>query len=304
MIQHFEGKERVDIKKFSEELGKPESEKTFANKVFLNFPINNEFKHKALCFERCTFSKVTFNRATIKNMEFTHCVFIDCFFRETTFKVVDFSNVTFINCSFYNMKIENTNFFYTEWDNSYIKYNEIKDSLPSRHNSRKRLCKTMARNSLDAGNINDYKAFFFEARKASDQEYISRIFRKEEYYKENYNFYDSVKSLGRLIFSKLNWAIWGYGEKIQNVVISSMFVIFLFAMLHMLNPAIDNLESSKFISSLYLSICSFITLSPDPSLNVETTDFVFRYLISIEGLIGIAFMGVFTAALFRNVSYR
>ncbi len=304
MIQHYKEKNIVDIEKLVKELKEEEINHKFENSLFLNYGFSKETIMNGLVFERCTFSKLSFTDVILKNIQFNHCIFIDCYFNKTTFDLVGFENVSFINCSLNKMKINNTKFFYTEWENTYIKYDEIKTSLPVEHNMRKRLCKVMAKNCLSDGNVEGYKQYFFESKRAGEREYISRILRKDEYYKKHFNPYDSIKSVVKLGLSKINWLVWGYGERIINVFISSAFIILLFAIIYLFNPEISKLESHKFVSAMYLSICSFVTMSPASSFEVQSTDFIFRYFVALEGLIGVAFMGVFTAALFRNVNSR
>lgn len=293
MEQHYKGKNEESIDSLK-------SIEVFNNKLFLNDGMDNSFEYKNISFERCTFSKISFKDVKMKNIEYRHCVFIECYFKNTVFNKIDFNNSIFIKCYFNNMNIIDTSFFYTEWENTFIKFEEIVDSLPKIHNYRSRLCRTMASNCLNDGNVQEYKKYFFEVKRASEEKYKEIILRRKPYYKREYDLYDSFKHIFKLIFSKLNGLVWGYGEKIQNIFFSSCFIIIVFSLLYLFNPQISSLKSNNYISALYVSICNFLTTSPDIVFN----DFYFKYLTTLESFFGIAFMGFFIAALFRNVNSR
>ena len=293
MEQHYKGKIEENVDNLKTNL-------IFENNLFINDGLDNTFEYRNMHFERCTFSKVSFKDIKMKNIEYNHCVFIECYFKNTVLNKIDFSNCTFIKCGFHNVNITDTCFFYTEWESTFIKFEELFDCLPKIYNYRTRLCKTMARNCLDDGNIVEYRKYFFEVKRASEDKYKEIILRRKKYYREKYNVYDSIKYLFKFIFSKINGLVWGYGEKIQNVLYSSCFVIFVFSILYQSDSQISNLKSNNYLSALYVSICNFLTISSDITFH----DLYFKYLAALEGFLGLAFMGFFIAALFRNVNSR
>lgn len=293
MEQHYKGK-------IEENIDSLKSIASFDNKLFLNDGMDSSFEYKNINFERCTFSKISLKDVKMKNIEYRHCVFIGCYFKNTVFNKIDFNNSIFIKCDFNNMTIIDTSFFYTEWEHTFIKFEDIVDSLPKIHNYRSRLCSTMARNCLNDGNVKEYKKYFFEVKHASEEKYKEIIIRRKPYYKREYDLYDSFKHIFKFIFSKINGLVWGYGEKIQNIFFSSGFIIIAFSLIYISNPQISSLKSNNYVSALYVSICNFLTISPD----IAFTDLYFKYLATLEGFLGIAFMGFFISALFRNVNSR
>lgn len=293
MEQHYKGKVQEDISALK-------THKLFENKLFLNDGMDSNFQYNNMHLERCTFSKISFKDVKIKYIEYKHCVFIECYFKKAVFDKVDFRNCIFIKCDFNNMKITDTCFFYTEWENTFIKFEELYNCLPRIYNYRSRLCRIMARNCLSDGNVAEYRKYFFEVKHASENKYKEIILRRTDYYRTKYTRYDSLKHIFKFIFSKLNGLVWGYGEKIENILYSSIFIIVAFSFLYTVHPQISGLKSSKNISALYVSICNFLTISPHIIFN----DLHFKYITALESFFGMAFMGFFIAALFRNVNSR
>lgn len=293
MQQYYIGKEQSEIEILS-------SNTELENKIFINDGLDKEIEYNNISCSRITFSKISFNNIKITKSLFNHCVFIGCYFNKSTLQHIDFKNCTFIECEFNSMNISNCNFFYTNWKSTYIKFNELKKSLPSKHNHRSRLCKVMAQNCINDGNIAEYKKYFLESIKAREEQYLSIILRNEGFYSQNYTQIDSIKNIFKLFKSKFSGYAWGHGESITKILLSSIFNVIIFAHIYLYSEVISNLSSGRFINALYVSFCNFLTISSD----ITFSENFFRYITIIEGFTGIIFAGLFVTVLFKKINTR
>lgn len=293
--QYYIGKKEASIEELKS------SKETIANSLFINDSLNKKCDHsyKHIELERCTLSKISFNDVSLTHISFSHCTFIECYFNKAQLSKVAFNNCTFIKCYFNKIKLSDCSFFYTEWENNYIKFNELYNCLPLRYNNRSRLCKVMAKSCLEDGNLKEYRKYFFEQIHSRENHYKEIILRRDEFY-QTYTIGDVVVNILKLITSKISGLIWGYGEKISNIIYSSMFIVLLYSLIYLKSSNIMLLESDKYITSLYVSLCNFLTISCD----ITFSDTFFRYATAIEGFIGIAFMGLFVTSLFKNINTR
>lgn len=298
MQQYYIGKQEGNIDEIEEN-------ENYDGLMFLNngFDRNKQYEH--INFNRCTFSMVSFLKCKLENVKFEHCIFVECYFKKSELNQIKYSNCKFICCVFSGIKMVNCEFFYTEWEKSYIKYNEIIGCMPKKSNYRRRLCKVMARNCLDDGNIDEYRKFFFEEKEAAENKYLDIVFMRDEYNTQNYKFYDRIRYVIKYIGSIINKKIWGYGEKISNILVTCLLVISIFTLCFLPTQTIDNNTSieqfgSKIFNSIYVSVCNFFGLSCEIALE----EMGWRYLAIFEGAIGIALMGILVAALFRRINPR
>ncbi|MGD1838009.1 MAG: pentapeptide repeat-containing protein [Nitrososphaeraceae archaeon] len=293
MQEHYVGKKERYVEGIT-------SSASYKNQLFINDGLDRKLNYELIKFEKCTFSKIGFREVKFNNTQFNHCVFIGCYFQQTKFKNITFSNCIFIKCGFYNCDISFCDFFYTEWENTVINYKDVKHSLPEKHNLRKKLCRKIANEWLKVGDFSEFKLFFFESKSAQEQQYKAIFRRKEDYYKQRYDAVDSVINLFKYILSKFEKYVWGYGEKLNNVIWTSFIIITLFSGIYYFSPKLQVVTGNKVLTSLYISITYFLTLSCD----ITYTEPFYRIVTSIEGFFGIALMGFFVAALYRRINSR
>lgn len=295
MYQYYIGKKEASLKLL-------ELNTLIENRLFYNDGLENKdkYKYSGIKANRCTFSRISFNKIDMAMSKFMHCVFVDCYLKSSELRHIEFRNCIFINCQFSDVKIKSCDFFYTEWDNTVIKFDELYDSLPKIHNNRSRLCKVMAKNFLEDGNIAEYRKYFFESIRAREKHYKEIILRRESFYSEEYNIFDSLKYTPKLIVSKINGIAWNHGESVRKIVFSSSIIVIIFATLYSINKemAIEGIQ--KYSTALYISLCNFLTLSCD----ITFSDVVFRTLTILEGFTGIIFAGLFVTALVKKINMR
>ncbi|BCN32012.1 pentapeptide repeat-containing protein [Anaeromicropila herbilytica] len=293
MYQYYIGKEEKTFEEIYKSIDNN-------NLIFSNDSFEPQNANATLNFNRCTFSMVSFHNIEFDISNFSFCVFIGCYFKSSKFSRINFKNCTFIDCGFYDTMFENFEFFYSEWNNSYIKFENIKNSIPSEYNYRKKFCKTMAINCIKAGNMDEYKKYFFESMRAKELNYKAIILREEKYYKDNYSNFDSIRYSVKFMFSKISGLVWGYGERISNVIYSIIVVLLIYAGIYYCTNDITNVKNINLESSIYLSIASFFNINIGYNFNsinlkvISITEYVF----------GLVFIGMVVTYLFRYIDSR
>lgn len=272
------------------------------NRLFVNTGLEQNYKYIHIEVDRSTFSKISFNKINLQHSNFRHCTFIDCYFRHSYLRHIIFENCVFINCKFSDNTIENCDFNYTEWDSTTIKYDELCNSFPIKYNHKSRLCKVIAKNFLEDGNLAEYRKFFYESIKAREEHYKEIISRRNEYYKNTYNLHDSISYIPKLIFSKISGTVWGHGEKIRHIIFSSITIIFIFSLIYSCSSTIKGDFIKKYTNALYVSFCNFLTISSNITFSNE--EVLYRNLTVVEGFIGTIFAGLFITALVKKISVR
>ncbi|MFH5186320.1 pentapeptide repeat-containing protein [Paenibacillus sp. TAB 01] len=281
--------------------------------IYEGIIISDERKDKELKWDHrtinhSTFAKVSFKESTLSNCNFSLSVFIDCYFKKTSLENINFVGCKFINCTFDNIKLVQCDIRFTVFENCYIEYDEVKNCLPAQSNIRWKMCTNLALESLRAGDSENYRKFFFEEKSACEEHYLGMLLQKEKYYKQKYDTIDRIVGLIKYINSQISKLIWGYGERIQNLVVVIFFILLIFAICYNMQDSVFKEANSSqaiakklnFSESLYLSFCNFLTITSDfTSIN----PFV-RTITVIEGTFGVVLMGFFVAALFRFINRR
>jgi hypothetical protein len=309
--QYFENRDKCRIDQLDESLTKIE------NMLFANEKIDNKIekddksplfkksilKNRSICSS--TFASIGFKESIFEFISLAHCVFIDCYFKRAKFNNVDFTGCIFINCNFEGAIFARCDFRYVKFENCFVKFEDLVNNLPTEVNLRWHLCRDISIECLHKGDIEEYRKYFFEEKRASERHYFKVLVHKNDdiYYKK-YNWVDGLKGIGAFIFSKLNKILWGYGEKLSRLIDNIIIVILFFTFVYWNNciklTANDNEMAKGFWDCLYISSCNFFTISS----NYISTDPFMRFATTSEGVIGMILMGFFVAALFRFINRR
>lgn len=260
---------------------------------------------KALVINQSTFANMGFRYNRFEDCDFHHCVFIDCYFKDTEFSHIFFIGCKFINCNFEDAVFHRCDFDYASFHDCYIEFDNLYNSLPTRNNLRWKLCINLSLECLKAGNSKDYRRFFFEEKKASERYYWDLFCQKSGYHRDKYSFVDSIRGLLYLVASKFNCIIWGYGERLQNVLYVALAIIFIFAAIYFNLGTVFKVDGYlvglTFSQAFYHSLCNFITVSSDITSAFSHTA---RLAAALEGCFGVIILGFFVASLFRYVNRR
>lgn len=275
--------------------------------------ISDEREDEKLTWENVTinhstFSNVSFKKSKIRKTDLSFCVFIDCYFKYTEMENVKLLSCKFINCTFDDIKLIESDIRFAVFDKCIIDYEEIVGCLPAQSNLKWKLCTNLALESLRIGDYVNYRKFFFSEKHACESHYFSIFIQRESYYKKKYDTLDRFVGLIQFLLSRISRIIWGYGEKIQNLVVVIISTIIGFAILYYFqgdvfkeaNSVNTELKNLNFLESLYLSFCNTLTISSDFTSAHQGV----RILTVIEGTMGVILMGFFVAALFRFINRR
>lgn len=283
--------------------------KQFDNVLLINSRPDQDLDANNLVVTHSTFAHMGFKKSKLNGCNFSHNVFIDCYFKNAYFENIIFLGCKFINCTFDNITLVQCDFRYATFQNCYVDFKDMLPNLPnlpSFHNVRWKMCTNLALESLRAGSTEDYRKYFYEEKKSSEQHFWEMFRRKEKYYRnKKYGTWDSIEGLVKYSASKINKMIWGYGENIFQLIRVMLFTIIIFALfLFRSGEFYENGNGeSRFLGlgeSFYVSVCNFFTINS----GFQTTSTFPRFLIALEGFIGMMLMGFFIAALFRYINRR
>ncbi|WP_158602402.1 pentapeptide repeat-containing protein [Cohnella endophytica] len=300
MNQYFMGRHEKELMSIPQD-------RFHINLVFCNQRPDKALKKSRLTITHSTFANISFLESELTKCDFSHCIFINCYFKKTKLNNIIFVGCKFINCKFDKIELAQSDLRYTSFENCYINYEDIKGCLPSESNIRWSICTNLALEGLRAGNSEQYKRFFFEEKSASEEHYLEMFFQRKKYYKENYDTLDRISGLSKYLYSKLSRLIWGYGERIQNLILVIVATITTFSFLYRAQGSVFHLtslpletQSLSYKESFYFSICNFLTISSDFS----SSDTNIRTFTLIECSLGLIMLGFFVAGLFRFINRR
>jgi hypothetical protein len=257
--------------------------------------------------QHCTFANIGFKKSKLIHCDFSHSVFIGCYFKRTIFEHVTFHNTKFINCKFDRVTLICCDFrYYPSFEGCIIEFNAIYPNLPTEHNLRFELCRNLAIESIRLWDSKEYKKFFNEQKSSSEKHYIEMFKQNLDYYKTHYGWWDRIIGLYNYILSKIDKYLWGYGEKIKQLLSVILIVISTFAIFYynyknvFKENGTKGFRSISIWESFYVSSCNFFTITSD----FTSSNPGVRFLTSIEGFVGLVLMGFFVAALFRYINRR
>lgn len=273
------------------------------DKIFANERVDENWNKKHLSINNCTFSKMGFKKSKFSQCDLSFCVFIDCYFKKAEIEQTKFVSCIFIRCNFDFTFFNDCNFEYATFDDCFVPYKQMKNNLPhEKENLCLDLCKNLAIQSLNLGEIKDYREYLFEQRHADERHSIKKLFHKSDSYYKKYNLFEGICGLFSFIKSKISQFCWGYGEKLATLIRNIVFLILACAVPYYICRAdifCEHLKIDSFWSAIYLSTCSFLNIS-----NVTFNTTLLRIVWITENIIGVIFIGLFVTALFRRINKR
>lgn len=297
MQQYFENRfpmKTTDIPNYSD---------TIQDKIFANERIDINWNAKQLSIKNCTFAKMGFKESKFSQCDFSFCVFIDCYFKKAEFEQINFTSCIFIRCNFDSAFFNDCNFEYTTFDNCFIPYKQMKNNLPyDKENLCADLCKNLAIQCLNLGEVDDYREYLFEQRHAGERHSIKKLFHKNGTYYDKYNLFEGICGFFEYIKSKISQFCWGYGEKLGTLIRNILLLLVVCAVPYYVdrgNITSNSYSINDFWGALYLSICSFLNIS-----NVNFESAFLKVVWLGENIVGVVFIGLFVTALFRRINKR
>lgn len=278
----------------------------FNNVSFLNCNLNSD-KEVISFFEKCTFENCEFEKSNLKNALFDedyieNIKFVLTSLRNTIFNKCNMKNIVFADCDLKSMKTVETNIYNLNFEDEY-------------------LSKMDENTFIDKLKINKKDKNIYE-NISKCYKNISAVFEKNRLF--NYAgeyFYLSKCAEQKCLkgFSKIKsyifYYICGYGERPTFALITSLEIVFIFAILYMflglcVNERVIHYDlniilyiSTKtiyldMIDCFYFSLATFTTVGYGDIFPIG-----YSILLScIEMILGVTLVGVWTATLARKIT--
>ncbi len=252
---------------------------------------NKEFSH-------CYFSNISFKNSILQNLIFINCRFFDCYFKETIFSNCEFTGCKFIDCNFRKTQhaLENTKniFAYSSFKNCYLKYEFMLKCLPEEPNISKEIIQNLEDESYKSGSYDEYLKYKYKRIHINENHLKSAFLRKEDWYKKNFNKSESYISGLKFLYSKMEGLIWGYGEKLLNLIISFLLVnIVLFSVIFWF------FYNYTFYKAIYLSFQVIFSVNGTNIIKPDESSLLF--FILVQKIISILFIALFVSLFMRRV---
>lgn len=271
---------------------KPPENKPIIDAYYINERIDkiNDHSFCNLQINHSFFINMGMRDLHFRDIDFKHNTFINCYFKQSRFEDVNFTGCKFINCNFDDIILSSCNFEYAIFENCFIEYNFLKPNLTNKINLRWALCKSMYIQAKKAGFYKDYKKYFFEEKKAScEHEKRIAFYRSNDdsYYKK-YSSWDRKISFLKFCRYKVEKYVWGYGESLIRLFITSILIIIFFTLL-------QTCINTSFIQALQISVSNFTGIG-------ILTENDLTFIVTFERILGLIFIGLFITALYKYIN--
>lgn len=171
---------------------------------------------------RRVFRKVTFKQSNFLDCYFRNCRFIDCDFTGASIKASNLPGSQFDNCSFR----------YTTWERSRIDDDFMDNCLPNEENIARDLVRSLRVNFTEVGNYEAVnRAAGIEVR-LTGQHLYKAAYSREAYYRSKYTGWKRVTHGLQHARWKALEMLWGNGESMSRVFVSSLAAIVVVSLLY------------------------------------------------------------------------
>jgi uncharacterized protein YjbI with pentapeptide repeats len=175
------------------------------------------------------FTDVSFKQASIAHCYFRNCTFIRCDFTGAHVKDTNLRGSSFSNCKF----------SYTTWDKSVLDETFLDSCLPSEENLARDLVRALRVNFAQVGNYHAVNRAAALEVKLTGQHLYNAAYSKQGYYRSKYSGFSRIKHAFKHAGWKCLDLLWGNGESLGRILISSVIVIIIAAIwLALANPKI------------------------------------------------------------------
>jgi Pentapeptide repeats (9 copies) len=269
--------------------------------------VNQRFEDKALAgtrFSHCTFANISFKGATLRDCHFSGCVFEGCYFRGTTIRETHFPATRFIDCEFVKPVISDSGFGYTRFVGGAIPFRSLDGSLPGRSNVCRVLTAELAVQAAALGWDRDAREYRLKSIEMSEDALWRGVRWADDYSQRHYpTDFQRVAALGRWTLSKTSGLLWGYGESIGRLLFNLVLVAGVIWPLLLL-LARDHLHADGGVGvGDYWALSVASILNSSASVGTSATG-VALALVLVENVIGLLFLGLFVAYVFRAITRR
>lgn len=198
-------------------------------------------------YSRHEFNQVFAVGKTFDGVNFSQCVFSSCYFRKCRFINCNFTGASFKDSYLRGSNFPESIFKYTTFEKSPIDDSFLDKYLPPEENLARDLVRSLRVNFSQVGNYEAVnKASAIEVKLTGTHLYKA-AYSREAYYrgKEHYSGFQRIK----FIFDHAQWKfldlLWGNGESLLKVIISSTLFILFISTFNWLSNSIGISESIK-----------------------------------------------------------
>ncbi|MGN5077007.1 pentapeptide repeat-containing protein [Aeromonas veronii] len=255
------------------------------NKEFNEDESNNSYSQKI-------FERVFAVQKTFTDINFSQTDFSDCYFRNCKFIRCNFTGASFKNCYLMGSNFPKCIFKYTTFSSTHLDDKFLDSYLPPEENLARDLVRTLRVNFSQVGNYEGVnKAARLEV-KLTGIHLFKAAHSKESYYraKEKYSGINRM----RYLFAHIKWKfldlLWGNGESITRVIISSAIFIFLISLL------VYNLYTISFNVAFSSTFYQFWGVAPDYTLS--------KYISMLLTVGRLVLFSLFISILIKKLSKR
>ena len=269
--------------------------------------INERFEDQELQtahYAQCTFANVSFKGSRLADSTFTACVFERCYFRKTRVDNCRFPATRFIECEFVKPTMVGCDFSHARFSRCAPPFRELQTCLPGPSNLKADLANNLATECEAIGQPREARLFRITARKAREEDLWAAVRHENDYYRRHYDTLDRLVAGWHLIQSRVNGALWGYGERAQvllrNLAIAALGV---FPIIFLLTGSDirSGVTNVNYWDCLLLSVASLFN---SPSVTGLTMTGWARVWVLGETAVGFVILGLYVAYLLRWITRR
>lgn len=251
------------------------------------------------------FLRLGMSNAMFANSNITQSEFDKCYLRKCIFRNVDFTGSVFRDCNLDKASFDCCTLKYARFYNCQLDANEIENSLPKEPNLRLDLARNLRANFNQIGDRESAEHFLDIAMSAQEELLKKIITAKTKYYRDNFNLQDRIRSLVELNKLTISKYIWGYGYKIERLMMSYIVFILLFSLTsylfgfeYIFNNQITKLD---FWSNVYFYANALVTSSVS---NIVPITLASKVCASVASFTGAIFIAILAAAVFQKISRK
>jgi len=257
-------------------------------------------------FHHCTFANLSLKDVELRDCEFIDCAFVSCYFRRTQIRDCRFVGSKFHGCQFPKVSVQTCDFKYATFDGCVIPFSEMEYNLPSEPNLRQELTAVLAHASEMLGLSSEARSYRLQSIRAQESHLLAGYRASSSWYRGHYPGIRRFGALMKLLASKANGLLWGYGERWTVLLRNLILLTFVFfpSMLWVTREGLRVPGASHvgIADIMWLSVSTILPV--DGTTDVVATSGLTRTLLTLEVCCGLLIAGLFVTFLFKAIVRR
>lgn len=274
----------------------------FKEDEFFNFNLESIAYFSNSSFHNCIFDKTNLRKSIFQQNKIKNIQFILCNLKKSIFDKDEIESIYFSDCNLKSFSMINSKVYKLEFDDEFV----------TKLNENTFFDKFICRDK----NKEYYASISKTYKNIASQFESNRILNISGEYHYLYKCSQSKTLEGFSKFkSKIFWLTCGYGERPTYALITSLEIVLIFAIIYMFTgisigdrlinynlTSFSILEKKlilvDFLESLYFSLVTFTTVGYGDIIPIGTS----IILSSIEMILGVTLVGIWTATLARKIT--